>query len=389
MSNVASSAANKPNPLRELEQYGQSPWLDYIRASLIQSGELARMIRDDGLKGVTSNPAIFEKAIGGSDDYAQILKRGIAEGLDPVALYERIAIGDVRDAADALLPVYTDSKRRDGYVSLEVSPRLAHDTAGTIAEARRLWAAVKRNNLMIKVPATPAGIPAIRTLIAEGINVNVTLIFAQRAYGEVARAYIEGLQALVARGADPSGVASVASFFVSRIDAAVDAAIEARRAQTQDAHTQNALGNLLGKTAIANAKLAYARYNEIFSGSEWQALAERGAQTQRVLWASTGTKNPQFRDVLYVEELIGRDTVNTIPPATLDAFRDHGRLRPSLGEDLDGARRVLGALESVGISLDEITERLLAEGVTLFVDAFDKLLGAVAQQRAQSAALSK
>jgi transaldolase/glucose-6-phosphate isomerase len=386
MSSVMEHAAGSTtNPVRDLDQYGQSPWLDYIRRDLIQSGELARLIREDGVKGVTSNPAIFEKAIAGSDDYRDALTQWAAEGLGAEALYERIAIRDIQDAADLLKPVYENTERRDGYVSLEVSPKLAHDTAGTIADARRLWAQVQRPNLMIKVPATTQGMPAIRTLIAEGINVNVTLIFSQEAYREVTKAYLDGLKTLVARGADPSGVASVASFFVSRIDSAVDAEIETLRAKTRDANRLSLLGNLSGKTAIANAKLAYASYAEIFSGAEWQALAARGARTQRVLWASTGTKNPAFSDVLYVEELIGRDTVNTIPPATLDAFREHGRLRPSLTEDLESARRVMGTLESAGISMAKVTERLLAEGVTLFADAFDKLLAAVAQHCTKSA----
>jgi transaldolase/glucose-6-phosphate isomerase len=380
MSNASRNESGKAaNPVRDLQQYGQSPWLDYIQRSLIQSGELARMVRDDGIKGVTSNPAIFEKAVAGSDDYRDLLEQGAVQGLRAEALYERIAIRDIQDAAQVLQPVYTTSARRDGYVSLEVAPRLAHDTDGTIAEARRLWAAVGQPNVMIKVPATPAGIPAIRTLVADRINVNVTLIFSREAYRQVALAYIEGLTALVARGGDPSVVASVASFFVSRIDSAVDAAIESSRAKTRDERAATLLGNLLGKAAIANAKLAYAKYAELFSGAQWQELAAKGAQTQRVLWASTGTKNPAYRDVLYVEELIGRDTVNTIPPATLDAFRDHGQLRPSLTEDLESARRIMAALEDAGISMTAITERLLAEGVTLFADAFDKLLDAVAR----------
>ena len=380
MSNVMGNESGKvANPVRELQRYGQSPWLDYIQRSLIQSGELARMVRDDGIKGVTSNPAIFEKAIAGSDDYRDLLVPAAGEVRNAEELYERIAIRDIQDAAQVLSTVYATSERRDGYVSLEVSPRLAHDTDGTIADARRLWAAVGRPNLMIKVPATPAGMPAIRTLISEGINVNVTLIFSREAYRQAALAYIEGLTALAARGGDPSGVASVASFFVSRIDSAVDAAIESSRAQTRDERGAALLGNLLGKVAIANAKLAYAKYAELFAGAEWQALAAKGAQTQRLLWASTGTKNPAYRDVLYVEELIGRDTVNTVPPATLDAFRDHGQLRPSLTEDLAAARSVMAALESAGISLATITEHLLAEGVKLFADAFDKLLAAVAR----------
>ena len=373
----ANAVANATNPLRDLEQYGQSPWLDYIHRRLIESGELRDMIAQYGLKGVTSNPAIFEKAIAGSGDYRDMLAQ--AKGLEAEALYERIAVRDIQDAADVLQPVYAATDRCDGYVSLEVSPRLAHDTEGTIAEARRLWAQVARPNVMIKVPATPAGIPAIRALIADAINVNVTLIFSQDVYRQVAMAYIDGLKAHPARG-DLRGIASVASFFVSRIDTAVDAEIERLRSNTRDAQLQTLLANLQGKTAIANAKLAYVKCGEIFAGGEWQALADRGAQTQRLLWASTGTKNPVYSDVLYVEELIGRATVNTMPPATLEAFRDHGRLRPSLTEDIEGAARVMASLDAVGISMTRVTEQLLADGVKLFADAFDKLLEAVGKQ---------
>ena len=375
----ANTIGRSSNPLLDLNQYGQSPWLDYIHRRLIKTGELGRMIAECGLKGVTSNPAIFEKAIAGSDDYRDMLVQPGAAELGAEALYERMAVRDIQDAADALRPVYAASARRDGYVSLEVSPRLAHDTDGTIADARRLWAAVARPNAMIKVPATPAGIPAVRALIGEGINVNVTLIFARDVYREVAAAYIAGLEQRLARGGDLSGIASVASFFVSRIDTAVDAEIERLRAQTRDTQMQSLLENLRGKVAIANAKLAYALYGEIVSGARWQALAGRGAQTQRLLWASTGTKNPAYSDVLYVEELVGRDTVNTMPPATLEAFLDHGRLRPSLGEDPDAASRVMASLDAVGIAMSQVTQRLLDEGVTLFADAFDKLLAAVAK----------
>ena len=368
------------NPLRAVQVFGQSVWLDYIRRSLITSGELQRMIEEDGLRGVTSNPAIFEKAIAGSSDYADILDAPGAASLDATSLYEKLAIRDIQDAADLLHPVYRETARRDGYVCLEVSPLLAADTAGTLAEARRLWAAVGRDNLMIKVPATPEGIPAIRQLIADGINVNVTLLFAQEAYERAAEAYIGGLEALVARGGDPSSVASVASFFVSRIDTAIDAAVDARLTNTAEPRQRQVLRMLQGKVAIANAKLAYQRYQELFSSARWRALAERGAQTQRLLWASTGTKNANYRDVLYVEELIGPDTVNTMPPPTMAAFKDHGRPRASLVEDLEGAYDTMRTLAEAGISLKETTDALLAEGIQLFSDAFRKLLDAVAQQ---------
>jgi transaldolase / glucose-6-phosphate isomerase len=365
------------NPLRALNVFGQSVWLDYIRRSLITSGELRRLVDHDGLRGVTSNPSIFEKAVAGSTDYNDLFEAPDARRLDAKALYEKLAVRDIQDAAETLRPVYNGTSRRDGYVSLEVSPLLADDTAGTIEEARRLWQAVARENLMIKVPATAEGIPAIRDLISEGINVNVTLLFSREAYEQVANAYIEGLETRAARGGDLSRLASVASFFVSRIDTAVDTLIAARMQTTTDAHERSVLQGLAGKVAIANARLAYQRYREIFSGPRWQALADKGAQTQRLLWASTGTKNARYRDVMYVEELVGPETVNTIPPATLEAFRDHGRPRASLLEDIDSAFDTMAALARINISIKEVTDRLLVEGVQLFADAFEKLLGAV------------
>ena len=374
------------NRLRALEVFGQSVWLDYIRRSLITSGELRRLIAEDGLRGVTSNPAIFEKAVAGSSDYREMLEAPEARALDATTLYERLAVRDIQDAADALRAVYEETARRDGYVSLEVSPLLAHDTAGTLNEARRLWSAVGRDNLMIKVPATAEGVPAIEQLISEGISVNVTLLFAQEAYEQVAEAYIAGLEKLVARGGDPTRVASVASFFVSRIDTAIDGLIAARLPAATQARERALLRGLIGKVAIANAKLAYQRYQELFRGRRWEALATRGAQTQRLLWASTGVKNPSYRDVVYVEELIGPDTVNTIPPATLEAFRAHGRPRASLTEDVDAARDTMDGLAQAGISMRDVTDRLLAEGVQLFADAFAKLLKAVEKQSKEAGA---
>jgi len=368
------------NPLRALGALEQSVWLDYIRRSLLEGGELRRLIEEDGVCGVTSNPSIFEKAIAGGLEYADILE-GAGASTDAVALYERLAVRDIRDAADLLRPVYDRSGKRDGYVSLEVSPLLAADREGTLTEARRLWAAVDRPNLMIKVPGTGEGIAAVRQLIGEGINVNVTLLFALEAYEQAAEAYIAGLEGLLARGGDPAAVASVASFFVSRIDASIDADLDARLSPSTPAPERRLLQSLRGKVAIANAKLAFQRYQELFRGPRWRALAARGAQTQRLLWASTGTKDQSYSDVLYVEELIGPDTVNTMPPATLAAFRDHGRPRASLGEDLDGARQVMRRLGEAGISLKETTDALLAQGIRLFADAFRKLLAAVEQQR--------
>jgi transaldolase/glucose-6-phosphate isomerase len=380
----ASSATQAQNPLQALLSFGQSVWLDYIRRSLIDTGELARMIREDGLRGMTSNPAIFEKAIAGSTDYSQLLAQLAARGgLNATQIYEHLAVRDVQDAADAFRGVYDQSKRRDGYVSLEVSPYLAHKTDETIAEARRLWKAVDRPNIMIKVPGTPEGIPAFRQLISEGINVNVTLLFAQEVYERVAEAYLDGLEQFAKSGGDPGRIASVASFFVSRIDSLVDSQLAAL---AKSGKSDSALAkSLQGKVAIANAKLAYQIYKRLFAGPRWQALSGRGAQTQRVLWASTSTKNPAYSDILYVEDLIGPDTVNTIPPATFDAFRDHGVPRASLEENVADAKKTMDDLARVGISMKAATDQLTEEGVKLFAEAFDKLLAAVEKSAKKSA----
>jgi transaldolase / glucose-6-phosphate isomerase len=380
-------AATK-NPLKELLTFGQSFWLDYIRRNLFTTGELARLVKDDGLRGMTSNPAIFEKAIAGSTDYVQELQElAKRKDLDAKGVYEQLAIHDIQKAADVLRSVYDESKRHDGYVSLEVSPGLAHKTQESIEEARRLWKAVGRENIMIKVPGTVEGIPAFQQLISEGINVNVTLLFSQTVYEQVAEAYIAGLAAFAKSGGEVSRIASVASFFVSRIDTLIDGNIaEVLKDAKLAPERQALLRSVQGKVAIANAKLAYQSYKGIFSGSQWEALASRGGQTQRVLWASTSTKNPAFRDVLYVEELIGKDTVDTIPPATLDAFRDHGRVRASLEEDVEGARRTMDDLARAGISMKMVTDQLTDEGVKLFEEAFDKLLATVEKSVKQSGA---
>ena len=299
-----------------------------------------------------------------------------------MALYERLAIDDIRQAANSCAPSMRQRSGQDGYVSLEVSPYLAMDTEATVAEARRLWQAVGRANLMIKVPGTTPGLPAISQLIGEGINVNITLLFSQQVYQEVVEAYLAGLEPLMARGGDPAKVASVASFFVSRIDVAIDALIEDRSWETNRAGQHDALNGLRGKVAIANAKLAYQRYKRLFAGPRWETLRGKGAQVQRLLWASTGTKNPAYSDVLYVEDLIAPDTVNTLPPATMDAFRDHGKVRASLEENVDQAKQTMATLERSGISIDAVTAKLVEEGVQPFADAFDKLLGAVASKRA-------
>jgi transaldolase len=364
------------NPLKALLEFGQSPWMDYIRRDLLTSGGLKKMIQEDGLMGMTSNPTIFEKAITGSRDYADILESPDAKKLDAKGVYEKIAIRDVQDATDIFKPVYQQSKRRDGYVSLEVSPLLANDTQGTIEEARRLWKSVGRENVMIKVPGTKEGLPAIRQLLEEGININITLLFAQSVYEEVAEAFLAALEARAKKGQDISQIASVASFFVSRIDTLVDSQIEGKLKSEADAGKRALLSGLEGKVAIANAKLTYRKYEEIYSTPRWKALAAKGAQTQRLLWASTSTKNAKYRDVLYVEELIGRDTVDTIPPATFDAFRDHGRVRGSLTENVEEAAKVMTSLEKAGISMKEVTEKLVVDGVKLFADAFKQLLEA-------------
>src|ERR1700684_3791999 len=371
-------SAKITNPLKALLDYGQSMWLDYIRRDLITSGSLKTMIEEDGLRGMTSNPSIFEKAIADSHLYDDMLKSLASRNdLDTKARYEQIAIRDIQDAADVLRPVYQSSEFRDGYVSLEVSPLLALETQETIDEGRRLWKAVNRENVMIKVPGTAEGLPAIRQLIGDGININVTLLFAQEVYEKVAEAYIAGLEDLAKRGGNLNKMASVASFFISRIDTLVDSMIDDKLKTATDAQQQALLKSLKGKVAIANGKLTYQRYQRLFSGPRWEALASQGAQTQRVLWASTSTKNPAYRDVMYVEELIGPDTVNTMPPATIDAFRDHGKLRNSLAEDVAGAQNVMDNLARAGISINEVTTQLTSDGVKLFADAFHKLLTAV------------
>ncbi|HXO87626.1 MAG TPA: transaldolase [Candidatus Acidoferrales bacterium] len=378
---TAPSASQHENPLKALLRYGQSIWFDYIRRDLITSGQLARMIHEDGLRGMTSNPTIFEKAFSSSPDYTKPLGELARRGdLDAKGIYETLAIRDIQDAADALREVYDAAKRRDGYVSLEVSPYLAHKTQETKDEARRLWKSVARDNVMIKVPGTPEGIPAIRELIGSGINVNVTLLFAQQVYEEVAEAYIAGLEDWAAKGGDLSRVASVASFFVSRIDTLVDGKIAETLKNPPAGADPDLLKSLQGKVAIANAKVTYQLYKKIFSGPRWQALAARGAGTQRVLWASTGTKNPAYSDVLYVEELIGPDTVDTVPPATFDAFRAHGKPRASLEENVDAAQKTMADLERSGISMKAVTDQLTEDGVKLFAKAFEELLAAVEKQ---------
>src|SRR5271163_4935458 len=371
------------NPVKALENHGQAVWLDFLARGFVAKGELKKLIDTDGVKGVTSNPSIFEKAIGSSDEYDGPIGSALKKGDRPIAdLFEHIAVEDIQHAADVLRPVYDALKGHDGFVSLEVSPYLAMDTKGTITEAERLWKEVDRKNLMVKVPATAPGLPAIQHLIGEGISINITLLFSQKVYIEVAKAYLAGLEKYVAKGGDPSHVASVASFFVSRIDSAVDKQLDEKIAKANDPTEKERLAALKGKVAIANAKLAYQEYKKLFSGSRWDKLAAKGAKPQRLLWASTGTKSKDYSDVLYVEELIGPNTVNTVPPATLDAFRDHGNVRDSLEENVEEAKHVLAELDKSGISLEIITTELVKDGVKLFADAADKLYGAVAHKRA-------
>jgi transaldolase / glucose-6-phosphate isomerase len=371
------------NPVKALEAHGQAVWLDFLARGFIAKGDLKKLIETDGVKGVTSNPSIFEKAIGSSDEYDAPIGDALKTGDRPVAeLFEHLAVEDIQHAADVLRPVYDELKGHDGFVSLEVSPYLALDTKATIVEAERLWSEVDRENLMVKVPATAEGLPAIQHLIGKGISINITLLFSQKVYVQVAEAYLKGLEKYVAGGGDPSHVASVASFFVSRIDVAVDKQLDEKIAKANDPTEKARLTALKGKVAIANAKLAYQEYLKLFSGKRWDKLAAKGAKPQRLLWASTGTKNKDYRDVIYVEELIGKNTVNTVPPATLDAFRDHGEPRDSLTENVEDAKAVLDGLEQSGIALDKITADLVKDGVKLFADAADKLYGAVAYKRA-------
>lgn len=367
--------------LNDLQKYGQSIWLDSMRRDLLTGGELARLVKEDGVRGVTTNPAIFEKAIAGSNLYDASLERHVQTKDAPATfLYEQLTVEDIQQAADVLRVAYEATDKRDGYISMEVSPRFAHDTAGTLDEARRLWREVNRKNLMIKVPATPEGIPAISELTGEGINVNITLLFSRDGCQQVFEAYMSGLETIIRRGGQIRHMASVASMFVSRIDAMVDPQLEARAAATADG-AQSAIRDLIGKVAIANAKLAYQDWKTTCQSARWQALAKQGGREQRLLWASTGTKDPRFRDVLYVESLIGPQTIDTIPPATLDALREHGIAENRLEQGIDEATEVMAALARAGISLDAITRKLLDDGVKSFAAAFDKVLASIETKR--------
>ena len=366
------------NPLSKLQAFGQSVWLDYIRRDLIVSGELHRMIEADGLRGMTSNPSIFEQAVAGSNGYDQDIRTMARKGLGATKIYEALVLSDVQSAADEFRLVYNKTDGKDGYVSLEVNPHLAHDTKGTIEEARHLWAALNRPNVFIKVPASTEGLPAIQQLISEGINVNVTLLFGLQRYRQVAEAYIAGIEARAAQGEPVQYVASVASFFVSRIDGLVDPLVE--KFIAQDGQEAVLARQARGQVAIASAKMAYRIYQELFGSNRFKKLAGQGARVQRLLWASTGTKNPDYSDVKYVEALIGEDTVNTIPLETLDAYRDHGDPKARLGKDVEQAARLLTRLPELGISLDAVTQQLEDEGVEKFTKPFDKLMEMVLQK---------
>ncbi len=365
------------NNLQKLHNFGQSPWMDYVRRDLFASGKLKSLI-EGGISGVTSNPSIFEKAIAESDLYQGAISAFAGrEDVTAKDIFESLEASDIQNAADTLRPVYDATNKRDGYISMEVSPRLGHNAEATLAEARRLWAMVDRPNLLVKVPATAEGIPVIQQLLTEGINVNITLLFSQETYKQVANAYMSALEARVAKGKDISGMGSVASVFVSRIDVLADELIDEKLATIKDSGKAKLLKDIKGKVAIANSRLCYQGYKQYFSGDRWQALADKGAKTQRLLWASTSTKDPSFSDTLYVDELIGPDTVNTIPPATMTAFSDHGTVKNTLENDLDLARSVMGIFADAGISIDKVTDQLLKEGLQKFVVSFDQLLGAI------------
>jgi len=369
------------NPLRELGTLGQSLWLDYIRRDLIASGKLRRLIEEDGLRGMTSNPSIFEKAIADSHDYDDDIRAIAFSGKGAETIYETLSQHDVQNAADEFRTLYDRTDGKDGYVSLEVNPHLAHDTKGTIEEARRLWAALDRPNVLIKVPATANGLPAIQQLISEGISVNVTLLFGLPRYAQVAEAYIAGLEARAAQGQPLKHLASVASFFVSRIDALVDPPLE--KLIVQGCKESELARKARGQIAVASAKMAYQHYKEIFACDRFRKLAAKGARVQRLLWASTGTKNPNYSDVKYIEALIGPDTVNTVPLETMDAYRDHGEPKARLEHDVKEAQWLLEQLSELGIGIDNVTRQLEDEGVEKFIKPFDKLMETVAQRSAR------
>lgn len=375
--------ASTDNPILHIQDFGQSIWLDNLTRDLIQSGELKQLIETRGLKGITSNPSIFEKAIVGNQIYDADIEAGIRAGKSTVDIYESLAFDDIRNACDIFQPIYEASQGVDGYISIEVPPTIAHDTEQTIAEARRYHQAIGRENVMVKIPGTPAGLPAVEQVISDGINVNVTLLFSVESYVNTAWAYIKGLEKRVERGEDISKLASVASFFLSRIDSKVDARLDALIAQATDPALSEQLADAKGKTAIANAKMAYQEYKAIINGERWQALAAKGARVQRLLWASTGTKDPAYSDVMYVDELIGKDTVNTLPPATIEACADHCNLADRIETGLDEARQLMANLAEWGIDLDGVMSELLNEGIAKFVQPYESLISSLESKVSQ------
>jgi transaldolase len=370
-------AITADNPILHLKDYGQSVWMDNLSRDLLQSGELAQLIESRDVHGITSNPAIFEKAIAGNAIYDADIEAGIRAGKSVEEIYESLVFEDIRNACDVLMPIYQESGGVDGYVSLEVPPNLAHDTDGTLREARRYYNAIQRPNLMIKIPGTPEGLPAVEAAISEGINVNVTLLFSVQSYIDTAWAYIRGLEARAAKGQDVRNLASVASFFLSRIDSKVDDRLDALAAEADDSDRTAQLQAAKGKVAIANAKLAYQEYKQIIAGDRWQALAAKGARVQRLLWASTSTKNPAYSDVMYVDELIGPDTVNTLPPNTIEACADHCDVASRIETDVESAQQLIATLPDLGLDLDQVMAELLDEGIDKFIQPFDKLMDAL------------
>lgn len=361
-------------PIKQLKSYGQSVWMDNLNRDILRSGELEQLIRERDVHGITSNPAIFQKAIAGNVIYDEDIEAGIRAGKSVEDIYEMLVFDDIRNACDALRPIYEETDGLDGYVSLEVRPSLARDTEGTLAEARRYNQAIDRPNLMIKIPGTPEGIPAIEGAISEGINVNVTLLFSVQSYVDAAWAYIRGLEARVERGEDINRIASVASFFLSRIDVKIDEWVDERVKGIDDMALREQLVDIKGKVAIANAKLAYREYEKIIQTDRWQALAKQGANVQRLLWASTSTKNPDYSDVMYVNELVGADTVNTMPPGTIEACADHCDVRSRINTDVDQAETLINSLPELGIDLDQVMDELLQEGIEKFIKPFDQLV---------------
>ncbi len=369
------------NPLRDLNGLGQSVWYDNLNRELLVTGKLQKMVDEDGVSGGTSNPSIFEKAIAASDVYDDHIRELVSRDTGVPEIYDALTVADVRQSADVFRPAFESTRGADGFASLEVPPALAYDTQATIDNARRLFRALDRPNVMIKIPGTQEGLPAIEQCLSEGLNINITLLFGVENYEQVARAYIAALEKRAERGEPVDRIASVASFFVSRVDTLTDEKLKAKMDAAGNDGEKAALRSLMGKAAVANAKIAYQKYKEMFSGPRWEALAAKGARVQRCLWASTSTKNPEYRDVIYIEELIGADTVNTLPQSTLDAFREHGRVAPTLEQGIDEARAAIRRIEETGISFKAVTDELQTQGVKLFCDSFDKAVESIVRKR--------